>query len=862
MKYIYTLVALLLCSFANTLAQTTTLIIPAANTNGANNNNPYGSFYGYERTCAIYTAAELGGMANAGRQITKIGFYVNSLNSPSNTPVIIYLKAVSGTNFPATTNFATQISGATVVYTGTITTAMLSANNWVDIVPTTAFTFNGTSNLEVIVEANATGGGNEGSTGKQFRWSNPGNGNVALTWQADSNPPTTNGTNSANRPNIKLDLFLPLPCGGTPNAGTASAPATACPSQPFNLSLSGQTTGIGISIQWERRVPAGTGTWADIPGATTAPYSLTQAVTTDYRARLTCANGGAFSHSNIITVVQNNFLSCYCTPTYSNGGGSDYIASVRLKNLYNPTTGNAAPYYRDYTLQQPGTLPIPVLYTGYPDTVKLTFGPDGSQYSRVWFDFNQNGVFETTESYSLGTNAGANGTANIPFVTPVNASIGITRMRVRGADDSQPTNAQPCNASSSTYGEAEDYFVDIQFKPLPPSNVAANPNPACERDTVTLSATANNVGGVIVWDGPLGRFAGSPSKINGIVPASAGTYMARVAIGADTSEGVSIQVGIHPAPPLIIAEHDTVCLGDKAEMKINDVSPNVYDWYTAPVGGVLVTTANSIFIPSLTEDSILYVRGRSPQGCITPREEVRAIVGAEPIVSLGPDTTICANKPYTLNAYNEYGSYVWSTGANTPAISVNDNPGKYWVEVDRYCLRSDTVTIGIDYLPDADGIHYFRTQGNTYTFAGLNIRRADSLVWVYGDGSIDTAAMPTHSFTLTVPITVQLVLFNRCGTDTTTWTTATHVGNLYGDDSMVEVYPNPASNQLYIEMAEKAGMLKEVVIINTLGAVVRRQDAKGTALEAIDVSMLPAGQYIIRLNTGNGIINKRFEILR
>jgi hypothetical protein len=366
-----------------------------------------------------------------------------------------------------------------------------------------------------------------------------------------------------------------------------------------------------------------------------------------------------------------------------------------------------------------------------------------------------------------------------------------------------------------------------------------------------------------VWDGPAGYSqVGSPTKINGIVPASAGSYMARVALGPDTSEGVSIQVSIHPAPPLIIAQHDTVCLGNAAEMKINDVSPHFYDWYETPTGGTPITTANSILIPSLTEDSVLYVQGRSQQGCITPREEVRAVVGPEPYVSLGPDTAICANIPYILNVYNEFGTYIWSNGATTPSIAVNDHPGKYWVQVDRYCLRSDTVMLDVDYLPDADGIHYFRTQGNTYTFAGLNVRRADDWLWVFGDGSTDTSAMPTRAFTLTIPITVQLVLYNRCGTDTTTWTTATQVGNMAENDNDVQIYPNPANSTLRIEIAEKNGMLKEVTILNAMGATVRKLEAKGAYAETVDVSMLPAGHYIIRLNMGSGLVNKRFEIIR
>lgn len=43
---------------------------------------------------------------------------------------------------------------------------------------------------------------------------------------------------------------------------------------------------------------------------------------------------------------------------------------------------------------------------------------------------------------------------------------GLTRMRLRGGDDVQMTNLQACGPTNSTFGEAEDYLVNI----IPASN--------------------------------------------------------------------------------------------------------------------------------------------------------------------------------------------------------------------------------------------------------------------------------------------------------------------------------------------------------------------------------------------------------
>ena len=94
----------------------------------------------------------------------------------------------------------------------------------------------------------------------------------------------------------------------------------------------------------------------------------------------------------------------------------------------------------------------------------------------MWIDFNQNGVFDASEYFTSGLNAGASGTNTVTLNIPVTASLGNTRIRIRGANDTQPpTSAQACGASNSTYGETEDYLVNIIAAPscLPPSGLAA-----------------------------------------------------------------------------------------------------------------------------------------------------------------------------------------------------------------------------------------------------------------------------------------------------------------------------------------------------------------------------------------------------
>jgi hypothetical protein len=180
--------------------QAQSVIIPAANTNTASNRKPYSSNQGFERTGAIYTAAEIGPLRG---QIGRIGFYVNAATAPQSVPVKIYLKSVTAAAFTAGT-WASEIATATLVYDATIPGASFVANNWIDVVPTVLYNYTG-GNMAVLVETNAGGTGNENTTAKQFRWSN-GAANSAETWAANTIAPTGNGTLSTSRPNIKLDI--------------------------------------------------------------------------------------------------------------------------------------------------------------------------------------------------------------------------------------------------------------------------------------------------------------------------------------------------------------------------------------------------------------------------------------------------------------------------------------------------------------------------------------------------------------------------------------------------------------------------------------------------------------------------------
>lgn len=119
----------------------------------------------------------------------------------------------------------------------------------------------------------------------------------------------------------------------------------------------------------------------------------------------------------------------------------------------------------------PGTLGVEesfaqsvILGAGSPYSISIQFGTCGGNYSgagEAWIDYNQNSIFEASES--IGTWVGIPPTAlsTFNFTVPATATMGPTRMRViqqEGGGATPPLD--PC--ASFTWGSSTDFLIDIQ----------------------------------------------------------------------------------------------------------------------------------------------------------------------------------------------------------------------------------------------------------------------------------------------------------------------------------------------------------------------------------------------------------------
>ncbi len=396
-------------------------------------------------------------------------------------------------------------------------------------------------------------------------------------------------------------------CSGTPAPGnTVSSAASVCPGINFSLSLQNATPGTGVTYQWQSS-PDGT-TWTNIAGATGPGLTRNQTASTFYRCQVTCSGNTGTSNALLVALAPTS--ACYCTPTYSFGCGlGDAITNVAIPGTtLNNASACATPPFTFFS-----NVAAPTLIAGGTYTVNVSMGADPNQFARVWVDWNQNGNFNDpgeAAGASVGS-AGANGTSAIVITVPPTATLGTTRMRVRGGDDVAIQATQSCGASSSSFGETEDYNVTIApctqgvFTTQPaPSTITCGGN-----TTFTVAATGSlptftwqfRTGPTAIWqelpNGGIVSGATTATLTLTNVPTTWNGYEIRAILrgactGANPSSGATLTV--NPVQTVVSPASADICAGSIQRLTITNFAST-----SAPVTASFTSTD----VPKLVPDN-------------------------------------------------------------------------------------------------------------------------------------------------------------------------------------------------------------------------------------------------------------------
>lgn len=434
---------------------------------------PVYSCSGFNYSQQIYTATEVTTAVGANNMITAIKFFVSTtaVNQANYNQWVVYMGNTSQNDFATTTNWI-PAGNMTQVYTGTLPT--MTAGTWIEIPLATPFLWDGTSNVVIAVDENATSTSCTANWGSYSTGPNRG----MLYYNTTINPDPLNPPAATSRYAVLPRLQL---------IGTVLPSCTNV--VPSNITVS-NITATSASVSWTatqnatyvvryRVLPSGAWQTINVTTPFTNNVLLSGLVEqTQYEVEIAtiCGTQGAFSAPIPFTTPALTYCNSG-TATVTNG----YISNITMIGTNVPaTTNNSGPStYTDYSTDPSKT--ITLLRNSVNNTLSVGRTIASSTYTTyAWIDFNGDGIFNNNPVGTAGgeriMNLGYSNTTPVTanFDVPANAYIGNSKIKMRViVYFNTPTD--PCMNLTSN-GEVEDYqikFIDLQpCTTAPPTSIS------------------------------------------------------------------------------------------------------------------------------------------------------------------------------------------------------------------------------------------------------------------------------------------------------------------------------------------------------------------------------------------------------
>ncbi|WP_299098055.1 immunoglobulin-like domain-containing protein [uncultured Winogradskyella sp.] len=453
--------------------------------------------------------------------------------------------------------------------------------------------------------------------------------------------------------------------GGSQNyslivTGLSGTPIVCSATTPTGLSIDGFGSSTA-TVSWDavpgasydcRYRESGTSAWttSSVSGTSTSLSGLTPETSYEVQVRSICADNSTSSYTSSASFTTTEVQLNYCTSTSSNVN-DEYISRVQLGIIDN-TSG--AQFYSDFTNLST------VLNQGESYSITVTPTWTGTTYAEgysVWIDYNHDGDFSDSGEQVWSQAATQTAPVSGSFLIPSGTYIGNTRMRV-----SMNYNAVPTECQSFTYGEVEDYTVNL---------TGGTPDTTAPVITLTGASTINlEVGdtyselGATATDNIDGNLTSSIVITGTVNTNSAGTYTKYYnvsdAAGNAATQRTRTIIVTEPAdttaPVITLTGASTINLevGDAYNELGATATDNVDGNLTSSI--VITGTVNTNSAGTYTK---YYNVSDAAGNAATQR--TRSIVVTEPSTGSGCTSGI-SSFPYSESFENTFGAWTQATG--------------------------------------------------------------------------------------------------------------------------------------------------------------------------------------------------------
>ena len=338
------------------------------------------------------------------------------------------------------------------------------------------------------------------------------------------------------------------------------------------------------------------------------------------------------------------------------------------------------------------------------------------------------------------------------------------------------------------------------------------------------------------------------------------SVIGNASISQSSNTGASVMTGGNGSFSLVV-ERRSSC-GNSSDTLLITVSngpvpnlgPDVLD--CAPVGQVLDagpgfasylwqngSTSQTL---QVTAPGLYWVEVTDAAGC-TGRDSVRVNQFNPPLpqVNLGPDRVLCSNQTFVLDAGPGFSSYQWHD------LSVGQTftgwlAGTYWVTVSNACgdTDSDTIVVSFDNNPLFSlGPDTTLCPGEPYQLTAP----AGFVSYFWSDSST------ANTLVVTAPGTYWVEVFDANGCYHRDSIVVDHCNSLLdGSLSGIKVFPNPASERLYISW-EDLSQAYEVSLFDPLGKQVAKLQPHRAPSGQMELNTADwaRGVYLLQVRSGD-----------
>ena len=276
--------------------------------------------------------------------------------------------------------------------------------------------------------------------------------------------------------------------------------------------------------------------------------------------------------------------------------------------------------------------------------------------------------------------------------------------------------------------------------------------------------------------------------------------------------------------------HDTIyTCGDS--LSLNNLSQLPFASYLWQTGD----TNSSIVVPPNEGEYTVSVTGQ----CGTVVDTIR-VVEAHINVELGKDTTICYGASFVKSAAAPNASYAWSTGDSVASITI-DTSGVYSVTIYGQCdTVQDQFNVTLNPIIAGNIIAQPQT-GSILLTTGIGF----NYLWSVGD--------TTQSILITSPGTFAVTYSdsNGCYVEASIIITEEDFVGIadVGNDLELNVYPNPASKEIFIE--SNANGAFDVKLSDVAGNLIKQWKLDLSSTNQLGIDNLSNGLYILTLESNN-----------